>query len=409
MRTLVVFTWMMLTFFSYGQSQPVTFQRYSSKDGLSSNTIYSIYRDSYGFLWLGTEDGLNRFDGRHYNVYRYDANKENSLMANHISALCEDRKGRIWIGTNGGGLSYYDREADRIRSYNLTPDGKWLSTAINAIDKDASGNIWIASYGALYILDVNDLQKRMDPTYRRIVEAFAGKVTGSVFRDRKNNMWVSSENGIFRISADLKTIKRFEVLSEKEGYGNGIEISSIVEDDQGRIWVGSMLGLKYLNPGDSQFNKFSAGEGKGALSSPRIYTLCYNQKQDLWIGTDNGLDVLNTRDLTIRTFKPDPSNVHSLSHKSIRSIFVDNSGIYWIGTFQGGLNKFDTNLSQFRLKSLDFLEGMAGDPAIVTSFAAYQNKIFLGVDGGGIWKYDRSQIDCRLLNFRPTYLKILRC
>ncbi|MGJ1333797.1 two-component regulator propeller domain-containing protein [Sphingobacterium siyangense] len=389
-RTLVVFTWMMLTFFSYGQSQPVTFQRYSSKDGLSSNTIYSIYRDSYGFLWLGTEDGLNRFDGRHYNVYRYDANKENSLMANHITALCEDRKGRIWIGTNGGGLSYYDREADRIRSYNLTPDGKWLSTAINAIDKDASGNIWVASYGALYILDVNDLQKKMDPTYRRIVEAFAGKVTGSVFRDRQNNMWVSSENGIFRIAADLKTIKRFEVLSEKEGYGNGIEISSIVEDDQGRIWVGSMLGLKYLNPGDSQFNKFSAGEGKGALSSPRIYTLCHNQKQDLWIGTDNGLDVLNTKDLTIRTFKPDPSNVHSLSHKSIRSIFVDNSGIYWIGTFQGGLNKFDTNLSQFRLKSLDFLEGMTGDPAIVTSFAAYQNKIFLGVDGGGIWKYDRS-------------------
>ncbi|WP_333863927.1 two-component regulator propeller domain-containing protein [Sphingobacterium sp.] len=388
-RILLALSWMLLTFFSYGQNHPVTFQRYSSKDGLSSNTIYSIYRDSYGFLWLGTEDGLNRFDGRQYNVYRYDANQENSLMANHISALCEDKKGRIWIGTNGGGLSYYDREADRIRSYNLTPDGKWLSTAINAIDTDANGNIWVASYGALYILDVNNLQKKMDPTYRRIVETFAGKVTSCVFRDRQNNMWVSSENGIFRLSADFKTIKRFEVLSEQEGYGNGIEVSSIVEDDKGRIWIGSMLGLKYLSPGDSQFNKFISKQGNGALSSPRIYTLCHNQKQDLWIGTDNGLDVLNTNNFTVRTFKPDPSNVHSLSHKSIRSIFVDNSGIYWIGTFQGGLNKFDTNLSQFRLKSLDFLEGMTGDPAIVTSFAAFQNKIFLGVDGGGVWKYDR--------------------
>jgi len=388
-RILLALSWMLLTFFSYGQNHPVTFQRYSSKDGLSSNTIYCIYRDSYGFLWLGTEDGLNRFDGRRYNVYRYDANQENSLMANHISALCEDKKGRIWIGTNGGGLSYYDREADRIRSYNLTPDGKWLSTAINAVDTDANGNIWVASYGALYILDVNNLQKKMDPTYRRIVETFAGKVTSCVFRDRQNNMWVSSENGIFRLSADFKTIKRFEVLSEQEGYGNGIEVSSIVEDDKGRIWIGSMLGLKYLNPGDSEFNKFIAKQGNGALSSPRIYTLCHNQKQDLWIGTDNGLDVLNTNNFTVRTFKPDPSNVHSLSHKSIRSIFVDNSGIYWIGTFQGGLNKFDTNLSQVRLKILDFLEGMTGDPAIVTSFAAYQNKIFLGVDGGGVWKYDR--------------------
>ena len=389
-RTLLLFTWLLLTFFSYGQNQPVTFQRYYSKDGLSSNTIYSICRDSYGFLWLGTEDGLNRFDGRHYTVYRYDANKENSLMANHISALKEDRKGRIWIGTNGGGLSYYDREADRIRSYNLTPDGKWVSTAINSIDQDANGNIWIASYGALYVLDVDNLQKKMDPTYRYILETFAGKVTGCVFRDRHNNMWVSSENAIFRISANLKTIKRFEVLSEQDGYGNGIDITSIVEDDKGRIWMGSMLGLKYLTPGDTEFKKFKSEVGKGALSSPRVYTLCYNQKQELWIGTDNGLDVLNTNNFTVRTFKPDPSNVHSLSHKSIRSICMDSSGIYWIGTFQGGLNKFDTNLSQFSLKSLDFLEGRNGDPAIVTSFAAYQNKIFLGVDGGGIWKYDRT-------------------
>ncbi|WP_286858365.1 MULTISPECIES: hybrid sensor histidine kinase/response regulator transcription factor [Sphingobacterium] len=388
-RISLILTWTMLTFFSYGQNEPVTFQRYSSKDGLSSNTIYSIYRDSYGFLWLGTEDGLNRFDGRHYNVYRYDANQENSLMANHISALCEDKKGRIWIGTNGGGLSYYDRETDRIRSYNLTPDGKWLSTAINAIDKDADGNIWIASYGALDILDVNDLHKKTDPKYRHIIETFAGKVTSCVFRDRQNNMWVSSEKNVFRISNDLKTIKRFEVLSEQEGYGNGIEVTSIVEDDKGRIWIGSMLGLKYLNSGEAYFNKFIARQGKGNLSSPRIYSLCFNHQQCLWVGTDNGLDVLNTGDLTIRTFKPDPSNVHSLSHKSIRSIFADNSGIYWIGTFQGGLNKYDTNLSQFRLKSLDFLEGMTGDPAIVTSFAAYQNKIFLGVDGGGVWQYDK--------------------
>ncbi|WP_293942439.1 MULTISPECIES: two-component regulator propeller domain-containing protein [unclassified Sphingobacterium] len=409
-RILLVTTLAMLTFLCYGQNEPVTFQRYYSKDGLSSNTIYSIFRDSYGFLWLGTEDGLNRFDGRRYHVYRYDANKENSLMANHISALCEDKKGRVWIGTNGGGLSYFDRQADRIRTYNLTPDGKWLSAAINAIDKDLNGNIWVASYGALFILNVDDLQKKVDQKYRPVVETFAGKVTNCVFRDRQNNMWVSSERAVFRISSDLKTIKRFEVLSEGEGYENGVEITSIVEDDKGRIWIGSMLGLKYLNQGASQFNKFIVGPGKGNLSSPRIYALSYNLKHCIWIGTDNGLDVLNTNDFSVHTFKPDPSNIHSLSHKSIRSICIDNSGIYWVGTFRGGLNKYDTNLSQFRLKSLDFLAGMTGDPAVVTSFAEYQHKIFLGVDGAGVWKYERDSdrlLPVKLAANLPSDLTVL--
>lgn len=400
-RTLLLIAWTMLTLIVYGQNLPVTFQRYYSKDGLSSNTIYSIYRDSYGFLWLGTEDGLNRFDGRRYHVYRYNADNANGLMANHITALCEDKKGRIWIGTNGGGLSYYDRQTDRIRAYSMTPDEKWLSSAINAIDQDAAGNIWVASYGALSILDVNNLQKAVEPKYKRILETFADKVSSCVFRDRQNNMWVSSENAVFRISADLKTIRRFEVLSQRDGYGNGVEVTSIVEDDRGRIWIGSMLGLKYLDPGQSQFTQFASQPGMGKLSSPRIYALRHNGRQAIWIGTDNGLDVLNTDDFTIRTFRPDPSDIHSLSHKSIRSIFLDDSGIYWVGTFQGGLNKYDTNLSQFRLKSLNFLEGKTGDPAMITSFADYQQSIFLGVDGGGVWKYNRTSDVLSPFNLGP--------
>ena len=155
-----------------GQELPVSFQRYYSKDGLSSNTIYSICRDSFGFLWLGTEDGLNRYDGRTYKIYRYDANNELGLKANHIAALCEDKNGRIWIGTTGGGLSYYDRKLDKIFAYEKTPDDRWMSTAITSIMADNKGNIWVSSYGKISVINTNDIHAMPEASYNKIITFF---------------------------------------------------------------------------------------------------------------------------------------------------------------------------------------------------------------------------------------------
>lgn len=389
-RILLLCVLSMFIAIGFGQQSSIPFQRYYSKDGLSSNTIYSILRDSHGFLWLGTEDGLNRFDGRRYTVYRYDANKENSLMANHITALCEDKKGRIWIGTNGGGLSYYDSNIDTIHLYSKTPGGKEVSTAINSIEKDARGNIWIASYGALFVVNVDKLHEKVDKKYAAILNLFEGKVSSSVFRDSQNNMWVSSESSLFQISPDLQKVRKFDVLSKSDGYVDGVEIMSITEDQQGRIWMGSMLGLKYLDKGQHEFRPFKGSPERGLLSSSRIYALRNDPRGGLWVGTDNGLDIVNTADFSVQRIKPDVNDIHSLSHKSIRSICIDHRGIYWVGTFQGGLNKFDMNVSQFRLKSLDLMGHRSLDAGMVTSFAADQNRIFLGVDGGGVWAYERS-------------------
>lgn len=369
----------------FGQELPVSFQRYYSKDGLSSNTINSIYRDSYGFLWLGTEDGLNRYDGRTYKVYRYDANDKLGLKVNQIAALCEDNQGRIWIGTTGGGLNYYDRKLDVIRAYEKTPDDRWLSSAITSLEKDRKGNIWVSSYGNISIINTDDINKSPDQSYQKVISFFLGKFTRFIFKDKDNQMWVSSSGSIYRIAKHYDQITEFKLPSKDNSV---IEISSITEDDNGRIWAGSSNGLCFLDYKGTVFKAFDS-TALGALSSRKIYALGKDRKGGVWVGTDNGLDIINPNSFSIQSFKPDISNTHSLSHKSIRSIYADQYGIYWVGTYQGGLNKYDTNLSQFGLKGISPLGRSAESTNMITSFLEYNNTALLGVDGGGVYIYDR--------------------
>lgn len=381
-----------------GQELPISFQRYYSKDGLSSNTILCIFRDSQGFLWLGTEDGLNRYDGKNYKVYRYDADNKEGLKSNHITALFEDREGRIWIGTNGGGLSYYDRKMDIIRSYDRTPDNRPLNAAITCIEQDHNGNLWVGSYGALYVLNTKNLNKVPDNSYLKIVDSFLGKISRFIYKDSKDRMWVASGENVYMFSKDFKKKKHYKLLDTNFDKSNHSEVTSIIEDDQNRIWISTSYGLKYLSPDQKDFlplNKF----GSGRISSNRIYSIAKDLKGGLWVGTDKGLDILNTLNFDVTSFTPDVANMHSLSHKSIRSIFVDRYGIYWVGTFQGGLNKYDTNLSHFKLKGVDFFASKDNSFNMITSFTEYEDKVLLGVDVGGVFVYDRKNDKVSPLSF----------
>lgn len=399
---LVILMYLVSVISSFGQEYPLSFQRVNTKDGLSSNTIYTVYRDSYGFLWLGTEDGLNRYDGRKYKVYRYDANDEQGLKVNHISALCEDNQGRIWIGTTGGGLNYYDRNLDKIIAYDKTPDDRWLSAAITSIENDYKGNIWISSYGSISVINTQGIHNLVGAEYSKVVNFFFDKFTRFIYRDKNDQMWISTSGIIYKISKNFNQITEYKIPSKSI---STIEISSITEDEEGRIWAGSSHGLFYMEKNASEFLAFDQ-KSSVRLSSNRVYALGKDDKGGIWIGTDNGLDILNTSNFSIKPFKPEISNINSLSHKSIRSIHKDQYGIYWVGTYQGGLNKYDTNLSQFGLKGINLSESNTETTSMITSFLEYKNNVLLGVDGGGMYQYDREtdkMLPLHLPNFKKDF------
>ncbi|MFD2904602.1 hybrid sensor histidine kinase/response regulator transcription factor [Sphingobacterium anhuiense] len=369
------------------QELPYSFEHYTIKNGLSSNTVFSTYRDSYGFLWVGTEDGLNRFDGYTFKVYRYNADVEAGLKSNHITALCEDAVGRVWIGTNGGSLSYYDRKLDKIVSYDKHVDGKWLSTAITTINTDIAGNIWVGSYGGLFIINVKDIGKPLDIRYTDIEKKFFKMTSRYIFRDSQGRMWIAAENRIYQFASNLKESKVYPAQDPLKADRQLMELTCIEEDEQKRIWVSSLQGLLYKGDHEDQFSLFQESGG-AKLGSQRIYSIANDTKGGLWIGTDNGLGVLNTENFELKIFNKDPRNMRSISHKSVRSIYLDKFGIYWVGTVQGGLNKFDVNLNQFNLKTIDSYG--KNEVSMITSFLPFKSQVVVGTDGGGLYRYDRS-------------------
>ncbi|MEH6307666.1 two-component regulator propeller domain-containing protein [Olivibacter sp. CPCC 100613] len=374
----------------HGLELPTGFNSYSTKDGLSSNTVFGIWKDRFGLLWLATEDGLNRFDGTNFKVYRHNPQQNGSLRANHITALYEGKDGCLWIGTNGGALSFYDRHKDAIINYRGQPLRKKFSTAITSIGDDSRGNIWVASYGALYIFNPHTKRLVDHDGYVKLMRTFSGKNTFVVFRDKKQQMWIGTDSGLYVYDHKLKLLGTFKHRdSDKRSLADDY-VTSIAEDGVGHLWVGTMGGLSMLEKEKWTFVNYHSTSAALKISSDKVYALTPDGVNGLWIGTDEGLDVLDVSALKIHSFKPDKRNMQSLSSRSIRSIFIDSAGIYWVGTYQGGLNKYDKNLSQFNLKEGNIFDPYGLHSSIVTAFAEYDQKVFVGTDGGGIHLYDRS-------------------
>ncbi|EHQ24474.1 two component transcriptional regulator, AraC family [Mucilaginibacter paludis DSM 18603] len=373
---------------AFAQHKDMHFTSLTSKDGLPSNTINAILKDKYGLIWFATDDGLTKFNGLNFTIYRHDDKDSTSLSGNEISSLHEDRAGRIWIGTNEG-LHLYDRQKNCFSAYRA----KWMADGLSSnnvknICSDSKGNIWIATLGGVNMLDPNTKHiTKFNENHGAPTEICHGEVL-SVYADSKEHIWVGTRNGLFRYHLRDKRFTAFKHLNDDPESICGDRIRAITEDKSGTLWFGTGSGLSSYDALHNRFHNIATKNNSDGLSNNTVYCLNIGDQQSLWIGTENGLDILNIQTGKISHHYPVARDISSLSGSSVRSILNDRDGISWIGTFEAGVNKFDRNLTFFGLKKSNPYDEFGLTAPIVSALATGdKGDIYVGTDGGGLSVY----------------------
>ncbi len=332
-----------------GQEVNLRFQHITSEQGLSQNTIGCILQDSRGFMWFGTWNGLDRYDGFNFLVFKSE-NNQGGLSNNFIYSICEDKEGNIWAGTKNG-LNKIDHLTNEITTfYSFPNDTNCISgNIINALYCDNQGSIWVGTAG----------------------------------------------NGMTRIRYDAKGGKyqftRF--LNDRTNSGSipGSEINTILQDKQGFLWVGTSTGLGRMDPGTTKFAVFRNDNSKNSLSSNGILSVFEDKEGILWIGTTNGLNRFNPFSNDFARFLPDPDNPNSISHLTVKSVTEDLEGHLLVGTL-GGLDRFNQENGSFYHFPVGQNNNYGLNNEFINAlFADKQGNIWIGTDKGGISKYNSNQ------------------
>lgn len=343
-------------------------------------------------MWFGTTNGLSKFDGSNFTVYRHEPDKLNSLPASEVLSVFEDRDGTLWVGTSGGGICYYDRRYDRFVAYR--GDGSWPSIgkiAARTFAQDHKGRIWVGTYHDLRMIDpkTGHITGLHIDGLDRVGEATS--VVISLFEDSRQRMWVGTNNGLYLYDWQTGKFTRFSHHNADATSLSSDIIKTITEDINGDLWLGTYNGLnKMVSFGRFQVFRHN-NNSLNSLSNDVVFSLCAEKNGKLWVGTEDGINIYDGASNNFTRIGPDPRNVFSPKSRCIRSIFIDDHGIYWFGTYGGGISKYDKNLALFNLKQSDIFDPSGLRSSSVTSIAHYKNnEVFVGTDGGGIELFNRN-------------------
>jgi signal transduction histidine kinase/ligand-binding sensor domain-containing protein/CheY-like chemotaxis protein len=344
MRILIFLILILITsFHCSGRQDAMVFKNLTTNMGLSHGDVICICQDHTGYMWIGTADGLNKYNGIEFTVYKFNKKDSTTINNSYINSIYEDRQNNLWIGTSCG-LCKYNRDNDNFER-----------------------------------IDYNDNHNNR----------FAKSVT-EIYEDKSNRLWIGCGRGVYLLDRENKV---FNVCFEDYFYPDSlISCTGIAEDEDGFIWISFKdskdVGLIKYNPLSGNITNHNSKDTEIRLKENSIYSLMIDNNNNVWVGyVSKGLDVINANTGIVTSYYKRPEN-NSISNNSIFSLALNNDGRILIGTNGGGLNIFDPGTGLFSYYKALEPEGSLLSNAIQTIFVGDDGMIWLGCRAGGISIYD---------------------
>ena len=368
---------------------PLILEHLTTAEGLPQATVMTTLQDSRGFVWLGTEDGLVRYDGHELYRYAYSRTERGSLPGNFVWKVVEDSRSDLWVAIKDAGLARWNRKTDTFTSWRHDPNNpqSLASDGVRAILIDANGLLWAGTTDAG--IDILDPKSGHIAHLRHEAGTPGSLASDRIFTftlDRAGNVWVGTDAGLDRWQPEQRS---FIHVGPPEGAPHSLrnrQVSRLVEDQSGALWVGLFDGgLMRLDRQGQVLETFRHDARLAtSLSSDDVRAILTDQAGHVWVGTADGLDLLDRLTGEFDHYRSVPSDAESLRDSFVMSLYQDGSGLMWIGTRAGGVSRWNPRsweLGEHRPKWL------GSGP--VTAFAdAPNNRVWIASLGGGITQYD---------------------
>ena len=419
----------------------VRFNRLEIGQGLSQSSIYSIQQDRQGFLWFGTQEGLGRYDGYNFKIFRHQPKNPHSLSNDYVNVVFLDSKDTLWIGTQGG-LNRYQAQNQRFERFEHQPSvpDSLSHNAVMTIFEDTQGTLWVGTQGGLnrYNPQTTSFEhfthQPSDPTsishnrVRSIYQDNSGTLwigtnggglnrynpskqhfehfrhqpnnPNSLVSDRiyaiaedgQDNLWIGTiGDGLSRLDKQREQFTHFRHDPDNPDSLSHNIVLTIARDNQDRLWFGTLDGgLNRFDPKYQRFDHFNhQPTDTSSLSSDRVWSLHQDSSGTLWVGSGNGLNNFDTRKEYFGHYLHNPIDPDSLSHDNLKAFYQDASGNLWLGSYGGGLEKYDNQTRQFShyRHDKDNAQSLSNN-YVMSIYGDKQGILWIGTYGGGLNRLD---------------------
>ena len=386
-RVILIF-FLFFTQLTFGQNSLTSlyFDHLTINNGLSHNTIFSILQDQHGYIWIGTQNGLNKYDGYNFEIYPSgETEKEKEgFSGKYITALLEDSKGNLWAGTKEHGINLKVQASDRF--VNLQADSAFASiqdSEITSLMEDSAGNIWMTT------IDVGVLKyhpkTKAYQMFNRANNNLSSDVTFDVVEDKYGTIWVAAEGGGLNYLVDDTQFALSHEMLPNNPNMSSYRKKLLLDDEY--LWVGTQgTGLYKMKLKDKSYTHFAKGNGKTSINSNAVMDLFKTEDGRLFIATEgNGLNIYDTISEEMSSYQSHIEDQTGLNSNSLLCLFGDRTGNIWMGTFNGGINIYKPNKTWF-----DFFTPYSSsnddlsNKSTLSILQSREGQILVGTDGGGL-------------------------